>query len=274
MALWMAVQSSLGKKRDNYGDKQELFELNEKLRTEGGRRLSGYIKKGTKQYKNTTEGIHVSEKWIIDQFFTWLKDAISSRVAHDWSKKDTTGLESLKNAYKEAMGETLPHGPTEYVIENLNRAKRHYSNVNTIIKSIDQVFLDSTKDIRDEQSKKITELELEREKIEEQNNQAMSNFLKVSSIEGMEQVLQKELESGRRRIIVINEQIEELKNQKDFDLFRDKAINILKNIFELTGKVLDNQKNKELKEDVLQLIQLTAFELKVKKKKALEIELF
>lgn len=80
MALWQGAQENKGKKKDSYGDKQSNFALGEVLRTEDGRRLSGYTKKGTKQYKNTMEKIHVSDKWIIEEYLDFLRESIVKEV--------------------------------------------------------------------------------------------------------------------------------------------------------------------------------------------------
>lgn len=76
MSLWLGVQKNRGKKKDNYWDKQLCFRLNEILRTEEWRRLSGYFKKSTVQYKNTMEGIYASEKWVIEEYLRFLKESI------------------------------------------------------------------------------------------------------------------------------------------------------------------------------------------------------
>jgi preprotein translocase subunit SecB len=62
-------------------------------------------------------------------------------------------------------------------------------------------------------------------------------------------------------------------NQKDSQIFLERIPSILKKTFELSEKLLTDDENRSLREDIYELIMLTTFELKIKKKKALEIEL-
>lgn len=145
--------------------------------------------------------------------------------------------------------------------------------VGLLQENITKIFVTSTQDVRKEQIALLKDLESQKHKIEEQNKLMMTNFLKSGSIEGMEEVIKEQIEEGKKRIGEINNKIENLMNQKDSEIFLERIPSILKKTFELSEKLLTDDENRSLREDIYELIMLTTFELKIKKKKALEIEL-
>lgn len=140
--------------------------------------------------------------------------------------------------------------------------------------NITQVFNTNTSDIRAQQEENIKKLELEKKKIEEEGKNMLISFLKSASIAGMEDVMKEEIEKNNNRVRCIDEEIEALSSKQDFELFRERLPDTLKKTFELCGKVLSDKESDILRQDVYDLIRITAFELKINKKKALEIELF
>ena len=93
-------------------------------------------------------------------------------------------------------------------------------------------------------------------------------------MESLLDVLNEGIEDRKQQIRMIDEEISEIQNESDFDGFCRKIPGILQRTFELSEKVLTEKENEHLKENVFDLIKLTTVELKIKKKKALEIELF
>lgn len=349
MALWQGAQENKGKKKDSYGDKQSNFALGEVLRTEDGRRLSGYTKKGTKQYKNTMEKIHVSDKWIIEEYLDFLRESIVKEVFSRrlrqvlWPKKygkkfieylemmiDTFSLSKKKtNIYfaepkdmeegktkfqvneditlagiEEIVGRMYNHiESTQWVkdgldhdiifdaesIRTLENRNKFYSDYYTFLywtevnlihivhDFLDAVYLlyrDSTQSIRENQAERVKALEEEKNKITADIKRAKQAYLRSGAMEWLEDELKTILEADNQKIKLIEEQIENLMNQHDVDVFFKRLPWLLNKTFELSEKVLNGKENEGLKEDIYDLIKLTTVELKIKKKKALEIELF
>ena len=134
--LWKKVQDSLGKKRSNYGDKQEWDLLAEKLRTEEWRRMSRYLAKGKyPNYTNAIEKIHISESAIIHQFLDEIVKIIDQLTLKKinkitpvwfWTKEWETKVLCLQDTF---------HSPE--ILENLNKdRKEDYDNVLTPSKDL------------------------------------------------------------------------------------------------------------------------------------------
>jgi len=76
--LWDKVQKCLGRKISQYGEKQEGDIVAEKLRTEGGKRMSKYLaKKKYVNYKNTIENINITEKEILKFFISKIGEMLA-----------------------------------------------------------------------------------------------------------------------------------------------------------------------------------------------------
>ncbi len=344
MALWQWVQNNKGKKKGSYGLQQEKYHLRSVLRTENGRRLSWYTQKWTSQYKNTVEGIHVSEKWLIEEFMSFLRGAIVKKIIwikvnelfadrglkgskfilaiekllfnhatssgievafrlpfeknelkidiknpddiswilerlFEWSTLDFEWLDPVKEKWVLFLGAKCSNDDDlEKQISDWYTLvwwiwRNFVSMIGLLQENITKIFMTSTQDVRKGQEALLKDLESQKHKIEEQSKLMMTNFLKSGSIEGMEDVIKEQIEEGKKRIAEINNKIENLMNQKDSQIFLERIPNILRKTFELSEKLLTNGENRILREDIYELIMLTTFELKIKKKKALEIEL-
>lgn len=70
MELWQKVQDTFKGRKSQYGKKFENDVIARLLRTNTGRRMTPYIPSGkaAKQYKNTLEKIHISERVILREF--------------------------------------------------------------------------------------------------------------------------------------------------------------------------------------------------------------
>lgn len=136
------------------------------------------------------------------------------------------------------------------------------------------IFEESTKDVRTNNANLVAKLEVEKKKLIEEDKQAMRAFLRAWDIDGLREVLDEDREARKKQIKAIDEKIENLNNKEGFDLFCRQIPIILQKTFELSAKVLTSKENDVLKEDIIDLIKLTTFELKIKSKKALEIELY
>lgn len=76
--LWDKVQKTFKVRKSQYGMKFENDILAKLLRTSSGRRLTPYISTGktAKQYKNTLEKIHISERMILGEFLKIVRQII------------------------------------------------------------------------------------------------------------------------------------------------------------------------------------------------------
>ncbi len=323
MTLWQGAQENKWKKNDNYGDKQFNYPLSEVLRTEMGRRLSGYSQKGTKQYANNTEWIRASEMWIIDEFLRFLKEKLILKAfkVQEWSVihagivKDDSWLldhfEVIKDSSiffkqdfisfrkKDDWQDTLQNLATDLATRAVEKApqegedkeKRITTLRDRILKTFDTIydfqktlksiseeieskFQKDNLSIKHEQEQRLHDLEANKNQLEKEKRTMMTNFLKWGDVEGMKEALTEELHRIDQNMKICDEQIDTLNNKSDLDIFCAKIPNLLKMTFELTWQLIADEENKELKEDMYELIKLMAFELKIKKKKALEIELF
>ncbi len=195
------------------------------------------------------------------------------------SKEDIYAIPLISETEKELIWEKVGNDDyrkwiLEIFAKSLSLDKNFRNALWTFIKSITTIFEESTKQIRSEQKEKVDNLKKEKDRLEESNKTALKTYLISSHIEWIKEVLAETLENNKQQILIINEKIDEMENQNDFDVFCAKIPDILKKTFELATKVLTDKENEHLKEDIYDLIKLTAFELKIKKKKALEIELF
>lgn len=329
-SLWDKVQLNKGKKKDNYWEKQGNFALGSILRTESGKKLSGYLKKGTNQYKNTIEGIHVSEKWILQEYLKYMKQAVFARcidlyietslkngqmddreVSH-WRESwidflmGSNNPDSMFSDFNSNPDTVISIGPypddleldwevvseitsippnttIEFMANTLENLSENYSS---IIKKFQELFAEyidcvstlfdaNNSEMREMQKSKLKNLELEKKNIEIENTHVLENFLRMRVIiEGADSVVKETIKNGQNRILAIHQEMESLQNEDEFEIFCKRLPVLLKKTFELSEKALFQEEYNEIQQDLYDLINATTFELKIGKKKALEIGLY
>lgn len=328
-SLWDKVQLNKGKKKDNYWDKQGNFALGSILRTESGKKLSGYLKKWTNQYKNTIEGIHASERWILQEYLKYMKHAVFSRCIELYIE---SSLKSGQMGDKEVsywreswidflMGSNKPDSifsnfnndpdtvisiwpcpddlilewevvaettlDVSYTFESVAKILENFSmNYSQIMKKFKELFADyidcistlfdaNNSEMREMQKSKLKSLELEKRNIEIENTNVLENFLRMRVIiEGADAVVKETIKNWQNRILAIQQEMESLQNEDEFEMFCKRLPILLKKTFELSEKALFEEEYSGIQQDLYNLINATTFELKIGKKKALNIGLY
>lgn len=75
-------------------------------------------------------------------------------------------------------------------------------------------------------------------------------------------------------IKLIDEQINELSEGSDMEMYLRRLPKVLTETFELMGNMLHEAKNTDKRDDLFKLVELTTFELTVNNKKELKVKLF
>lgn len=289
--LWWKVQKTIGKKVGIYSEWQKGDILKGKLKTKSGRVLSAYqpTKKlaswetilKSKQYQNITEKIRISELRVLECFLEQFQQTL-----HNIFFSSIHTLEDdINKAYKEGVVSISPYKwrelfeDSEYrevKKEALEKTRRLIERIKeTSFEDIQTVIREKYKQDNSELFIAIEEerrnLELEKERMEK-DIKAYRRYAAIKNYTDAE--IEETSKEMKKDIEAVNEKLSNYELRGSFEEELVRLPWILQKTFELGGKVLQERKKSNIKEDILKLIELTTFELTLDTKKELTVKLF
>ncbi len=136
---------------------------------------------------------------------------------------------------------------------------------------IKEHFLSKNNDLWKVKKEQITQLEKDKNEIEQEKKNYRREALKMGYSKEEINETTNDMENS---IKLIDEQINEFLQGTDMEQYLERLPEILLKTFELTSNAISKGKTHDNKDDLLKLIEITTFELTVSNKKELKVKLF